>query len=91
MIELDKLSERGYSGVAGKLMSDKLSSVNQMFSEGIRKWLDTGNETEYEISGIKLSDLKIKFNLTYPAAILSMDWLLREPENAKQSFLKGIR
>ena len=43
MIELDKLSERGYSGAAGKLMTDKLSSVNQMFSEGIRKWLDTGN------------------------------------------------
>lgn len=91
MIELDKLSERGYSGAAGKMMSDKLSSVNQLFSEGIKKWLDTGDETEYEISGIKLSDLKNKFNLTYPAAILSMDWLLREPENAKHSFLKGIR
>ena len=91
MIDLVKLSERGYSGAAGNMMSDKLSSVNQMFSEGIKKWLNNGEETEYEISGIKLSDLKNKFNLTYPAAILSMDWLLREPENAKQSFLKGIR
>lgn len=91
MIHLDKLSERGYSGAAGKMMSDKLSSVNPKFTEGIKKWLDSGEETEYEIYGIKLSELKNKFDLTYAAAILSMDWLLREPEKAKQSFLQGIR
>lgn len=91
MIDIDKLSERGYSGASGKVMADKLSVVNPMFSDGINKWLDSGEETDYVIAGVNLKDIKNKFNLTYAAAILSMDWLLREPDKAKQSFEKGIR
>ena len=91
MIELDKLAERGYDGYSGKVMSEKLSNVNPMFTEGINQWLANGQEQDYEILGIRLSDLKRKFALTYPAAILSMDWLIREPENAKRSFERGIK
>lgn len=91
MIDIDKLAERGYDGYSGKVMSEKLSNVNPMFSEGINQWLANGWEKDYEILGIKLSDLKKKFALTYPSAILSMDWLIRDPENAKRSFERGIK
>ena len=91
MIELDKLAKRGYDGYSGKVMSEKLSNVNPIFIESINQWLSNGQEQDYEILGIRLSDLKKKFALTYPAAILSMDWLIREPENAKRSFERGIK
>lgn len=91
MINLDKLAERGYEGYSGKVMSEKLTNVNPMFTEGINQWLAFGQEKDYEIMGIRLSDLKKKYALTYPAAILSMDWLIREPIKAQNSFQRGIR
>jgi hypothetical protein len=39
----------------------------------------------------KLSELKLQYKLTYPAALLTMDWLIREPEKALASIKRGIR
>lgn len=91
MVDIQKLAARGYEGAAGKLMAEKLSKVDSRFNEGIQLWLSDGIETDYEIEGIKLSELVSKFSLKYPAAILSLDWLLREPEKAKLSIKRGIR
>lgn len=91
MIDIKKLAERGYEDIAGKVMSEKLSTVDPMFISAIKQWLDSGSEMDFEISGIKLSELKNKYSLTYAAAILSMDWLLRDPESAKRSFERGIK
>lgn len=91
MNDINILNERGYKGPAATLMAEKLSKVDSSLKNGVDLWLVTGEEKDIEISGIKLSELKAKFNLTYPAAILSMDWLIREPDKAKQSFARGIK
>lgn len=91
MNDINILNERGYNGPAAALMAEKLSKVDSSLKNGVDLWLATGEEKDIEISGIKLSELKAKFNLTYPAAILSMDWLIREPDNAKKSFARGIK
>ena len=91
MNDINILNERGYKGSAAKLMAEKLSKVDSSLKTGVDSWYVAGVEKDFEISGIKLSELKSKFNLTYPAAILSMDWLIREPDKAKESFAKGVK
>ena len=91
MVDIMKLEGKEYVGASAKLMANKLAAVNSLFKEGIQEWLDSGKETDYVIHDMHLKDLQSKFNLTYPAAILSMDWLLREPEKAIASFNRGIK
>ncbi len=91
MNDINILNERGYHGAAAKVMADRLSNVDSSLKPHVDEWLGSGKERDIVIYGISLIDLKAKFNLTYPAAILSMDWLIREPEKAKSSFSRGIK
>lgn len=91
MIYLDLLENKGYHGADAEMMSRELSRIDKRFNSAVEAWLQTGVETEYEISGVKLSDLVREFKMTYAAAILTMDWVLREPEEAKEAIRRGIR
>ena len=59
--------------------------------EALQHWLDQEEETDFQIEGFKLSELKQKFDMTYPAALLTMDWLIKEPELATKSINQGIK
>ena len=43
------------------------------------------------IKEISRNSLRNKFGMTYPAALLTMDWLIKEPEKAIESINRGIR
>ena len=43
------------------------------------------------VEGFKLSELNQKFDMTYPAALLTIDWLIKEPERAMRSINRGIK
>ena len=56
------------------------------------KWLEDADGTEdYEAHGFSLSGMMEKYKMTFPAALLTMDWIIKEPEIAikaiKASFL----
>lgn len=91
MIDLKILTESGYSELEAKILKERLSHVDYMFLSGIENWASTGEESDFDISGVRLSEIKNKFGMTYPAAILTMDWVLREPEKAIECINKGIK
>lgn len=91
MIIINLLENKGYHGPEAEMMCRELSQIDTRFNVAVEAWLNSGAETEYEISGVKLSDLMERFNMTYAAAILTMDWVLREPEEAKEAIRQGIR
>lgn len=86
------LIARGYTEKQAKVLGESLSKIDASLKVGLDKWLiNESEEADYNIHGFTLSEIKQKFKMTYPAALLSMDWVLREPEKATKSINNGIR
>ena len=87
----DILIERGFPEKQAISVASDLQAIDPALQNGLQSWLADQTETDYLIEGFKLSDLKQKFDMTYPAALLTVDWLIKEPELAKKSIRRGIR
>ena len=87
----DILIERGFPEKQAISVASDLQAIDPALQNGLQSWLADQTETDYLIEGFKLSDLKQKFDMTYPAALLTMDWLIKDPELAKKSIQRGIR
>lgn len=85
------LIEDGYPESQANSVASDLLSIDNILQKGLLLWLEYKEETDYLIEGIKLSDLKMKFGMTYPAALLTMDWLIKEPNIAIKAINRGIR
>ncbi len=85
------LIERGYPEKQAVPVASNLLNVDNQLQNGLHLWLTIGKETDYQIEGFKLSELKQKFDMTYPAALLTIDWLIKEPEMAIKGISRGIR
>lgn len=86
------LIERGYPESAAIATSTNLSKLSGRFRIAIDKWLSEGVESKIESQGYSSKGLMAKFKgMTYPAAVLTLDWLEREPEKAKRTIEQGIR
>ncbi len=85
------LLQNGYNDRQASVAMEKLSRINDQLKAGIERWAESGIETDYTIAGVNLSKLKSEFSLTYPAALLTMDWLIREPDKALASIKRGIK
>ena len=51
--------------------------------------MEQNEESDYAAEGFTLLELKQKFEMTYPAALLTIDWLLKEPDMAKKAIATG--
>lgn len=85
------LIERGYPEKQAISVASDLQEIDSTLRAGLQSWLADQMETDYLIEGFKLSELKQRFDMTYPATLLTMDWLIKEPELAKKSIQRGIR
>lgn len=85
------LIQRGYDKEDAVRVALDLNSVNDCLKEALNKWLLDGTETDYKTVGYSILGLKNRFDMTYPAALLSMDWIIKEPEEAIACIEKGIR
>ena len=83
--------ERGYTEKQAASVASDLLDVDEQLKDGIQHWLATNEEEDYEIVGFKLSELKQQFDMTYPAALLTIDWLIKEPDLAMKAIKRGIR
>lgn len=87
----DILAMRGYTAKQAVIVAAELEKIDWQLQKGLQIWLAEEKETDYLIEGVKLSELKLKFSMTYPAALLTMDWLIKEPELAMKSINRGIK
>lgn len=85
------LSERGYTDKQVNAVIHDLMTLDESLKEGFSQWITSEKETDYTIKGITLSELKKKFGMTYPAALLTMDWIIKEPKKAIENINRGIR
>jgi len=84
------LINQGYDIKTASIVASELVLVDDSLQPLVEKWLD-GNETDYECHGYSIYGLKMSRGMTYPAALLTIDWLLKEPEKALASLKRGAR
>lgn len=82
-------SEYGYSVSGAQVVADKLHTCDQTILRAFKEWWETGELPELTVEGYSVSKLIKEHNMKAPAAFLTLDWLLREPEKAKASLRKG--
>lgn len=76
------LIERGYNSKRAELVANELKTIDQKLLEPFNRWLDTGEETDLKVNGISILELMQTYNLKYPAALLSIDWIIKNPKEA---------
>lgn len=86
------LIDRGYNERNATLVAQELTRLATPLQPLITKWLENEHVREdYEAEGFSISALMQKRGMTYPAALLTIDWLLKEPKEAKLSLSRGIK
>jgi len=86
------LIDRGYNERNAKLVAHELTLLAAPLQPLLSQWLDNEQHMEdYKSEGYTITGLMQKRGMTYPAALLTIDWLLKEPEEAKLSLSRGIK
>lgn len=86
------LIEHGYPEKIAANTAVNLCKIASTLRPALESWAKSGEEKECEAEGYSTSSLMERFKgMKYPAALLTIDWLLREPQKAKAIIEKGIR
>ena len=78
----DILIQRGYNENSAELVANDLVKIDSNLVEALDKWLTEEKETEVECQGVSLKGIMQQYKMKYPAALLSIDWIYKEPEVA---------
>ena len=87
---LDRLQSQGYNPPAANIVANELVNVSPILQSCVNKWLN-GEDVDHECHGYSINSLMKLRHMTYPAALLTIDWLIKEPEQAIKSIEKGTR
>lgn len=86
------LMQRGYSQRNAKLVADELQEVASQLSIFRDRWLKDGAyNADYVVGEYSISRLCNERRMNYPAALLTLDWLIKEPKAALDSLNRGIK
>ncbi|MBD5316481.1 MAG: hypothetical protein HDS11_02260 [Bacteroides sp.] len=85
-----KLISQDYNSKIAPMVAAEIVNVDNQLNPLVEKWLN-GESEDYVSQGYSILGLMKSRGMTYPAALLTIDWLIKEPEKAKQSLEKGIK
>lgn len=71
--------------------AQELLRIDEQLLPALKAWLANGTEQDYMVEGFTLAGLKRRFDMTYPAALLTIDWLLKDPSVATEAINHGIK
>lgn len=88
----NKLIERGYDDKSACLIIPDLMQLHNPLDKYLELWIqDKTQESDYILNNYSVKQLMKERNMTYPAALLTMDWLIKEPNQAIKSLKRGIK
>lgn len=77
------LHEReGYNEQQAMLLAKDLSEINNGLFPLLKEWVNNGTMQDHSENGISIFNLVNINGMSYPAAISTMDWIMKEPEIA---------
>ncbi len=89
----EKLTEQyHYNKKEAETVAGDLKGLDSRLVPLYRRWLEENAEDDdRQFEGYSVHMLKQKFHMNYIAALLTLDWLVKEPEEAKKQISKGIK
>lgn len=89
---LEILMQRGYTQRNASLVAEEMVNIAPQLQQYLEAWLmDKSYNENYEVEEYSLRRLQEERRMNYPAALLTMDWLIKEPEAALRSLNRGIK
>lgn len=85
------LTEHGYKPRNAALVADDLMRLSSPLDVALRRWLDIEEMSDFSAEGYSVFQFMQQWGMKYPAALLTMDWILKEPETAIRELKKGIK
>lgn len=79
----------GYPPGGARLVAQRLAASAPAVQAAFREWLENGAIPDLAVEGYTLSMLMGQHGMAPIAALLTLDWLLREPAPARASLAKG--
>jgi len=80
------LVSRGYSENNAKLVAQEVLTLHPSLQPLWEHWVsDPSACDDFEAEGYSIRYFMEKQRMTYPAALLTIDWFLKEPEEAKKA------
>ena len=87
-----ELLERGYERKMAELVASELILLSDKLHDLLNAWIDNPlNVGDFSREGFSIIGLMKDRKMQYPAALLTMDWLLKEPDKALLSLKRKIR
>ena len=86
------LLERGYDENSARLVATELTMLHDPLDVYLEKWVQNKSDImNYDANGYSVKQLMEERGMTYPAALLTMDWLIKEPDAAVASLKRRIK
>jgi hypothetical protein len=79
----------GYPPNGARAVASRLTAMTGPVDEAFRSWWATGVTPEIEIEGFTVDRLREEHGMNEIAALLTLDWLNRDPIAAAASLHKG--
>ena len=90
-IEKSLVERCKYTEKQASLLVKELMQVDLRLIPVLNKWVDDGIETDFNVCGFTLLEIKSRYNMTYPAALLTIDWLVKDPKVATEAIEHGLK
>ena len=85
------LKEEGYPDFMLEKTADKIEAFNPDMATGFSEFCIQGTIPEIEVEGYNYKSLVEEYGMKPVGAFITLDWLVREPDNAKNALIKGIK
>lgn len=87
VIKLKLINELNYSEFESEEFIEDAKKMDESLRNYLFLWANENKELEVSINGVSTKWLQENKNINYPAALLALDWIIREPEIAKDALL----
>ena len=85
------LITRGYPGETASILAEDLFRISTVLEPCLHSWMESGEEVDYSVGDFSIKGLMQKYQLQYPAALLSIDWVIKDPVTATAAINRGVR
>lgn len=90
-IIIKTLIDNNYPVKQAEGVAEELLCVDSSLVPIVESWLQGGEEKDFVVENYSILGLKKKFDMTYPAALLTLDWIIKEPIIAIDAISRGIK
>ena len=83
------VSQYGYPTEGARLVANRLISLQPSIYAAFVNWWEHGREPDVNVQGYTVFRLRNEHSMTVIAALLTLDWLIRTPDQALASLARG--